>query len=146
MKRNCPLIVQEQERLPPLHNAPQKRRQPTKSKPMFAGLLMEIWIHILSFVDVRSVLTFARCCKTCRSLAFQKQNWDLHGMKINGAILFSLVHSCTELKSLNIKGCAVSAASLRFLIKQCTKLDDLQFDKEADWDIPWPRELAIEAK
>jgi len=68
-----------------------------------------------------------------------KQNWDLQGMNINGAILFSVVNRCTDLKKLNLKGCNIPAASLKFLIKQCDKLEDLQFDALEGWDIPWPR-------
>jgi len=132
----------------PVHreaNAGRRARKPATK--MFSGLPVEVWHCVVSFLDLRNALKFAQCSKTTRALTYTKNDWNLsqYPDKVNGAVLFTLISRCTDLRSLNIKNCKnVNQSSVKFIIQQCSKLQYFLFDAEKDWDVKWqPKQVAV---
>jgi len=96
----------------------------------------------LSNLSLKDAISFGETCKTARNVLYNLPHYDLrpYAAKVNGAILFMLANRCTELKSIDIRGChGVNEASIKFLITKSPKLKTLLFDNQPEWNIPWPR-------
>src|SRR5690606_15540777 len=94
----------------------------------------DIWVKIISNLSLKDMIRgFGLTSKESLNLCFRREKWDFrpYKKKINGAILYTLARKWGKnIKEVNLKGCNVNRASIKFIISNCSQLRNLECDDE----------------
>lgn len=94
-------------------------------------LPQEVFLEILNFCDLLTILTFSRCSKYFYQLAhfpklIARKHIKLSSDKITNVVIHSLTSTCPLLKTLEISGCgSITDQSLIYVAKYCKNLESL---------------------